>query len=128
MLNFLGNVNLFHGRTEGGTVHLEAVGPGGASAPAGPTTSVSYARPHLLDIDHDEPVGRPHLRAEIAHINAAGAVVKVELVAASGAAVNVELSHERYRQLGLQKGQEVFVGVKNMTVFTPTQRMKGAGI
>ena len=31
--------------------------------------------------------------------------------------MHVEVSQERYRQLGLRKGDEVFVGVKDMQVF-----------
>jgi molybdopterin-binding protein len=45
-------------------------------------------------------------------------VVKVELATPSGGVVHVELSQERYRQLQLQKGSEVFVSVKDMQVFT----------
>ena len=126
---FLGNVNLFHGRVEGSTVHL---GEFSLDAPsdlrADARTAVAYARPHLLDIDHDKPADRPSFRARITHLNAAGAVVKVELVTGAGAVINVEMPHERYRQLGLQKGAEVFVIVNNMKVFAQAHSMLGGGI
>ena len=126
---FLGNVNLFHGRVEGSMVHL---GEFSLDAPSDlqtdARTAVAYVRPHLLDIDHEKPSDRPHFRARITHLNAAGAVVKVELVTGAGAVINVEMSHERYRQLGLQKGAEVFVIVKNMKVFANAQSMLGGGI
>ena len=125
--HFLGNVNLFHGRVEGNKVHL---GEFTLDAPAGMKEStipaVAYARPHLLDIDHQEPKGRPHFRARIERMNPAGAVVKVELTTAAGDVVNVELSHERYRQLDLRKGMDVFVSIKDTKVFT--QSMRGGGI
>ena len=126
---FLGNVNLFHGRIEGSTVHL---GEFSMEAPAGLGTetvpAVAYARPHVLDIDHQAPAGRPHFRATIAHINAAGAIVKIELTTGSGAIVNVEMPHDRYRHLQLRKGAVVFVSVKDMKVFAQAQSTLGGGI
>ena len=125
---FLGNVNLFHGRVEGSQVHLgefsmEAPADMGTNMPA-----VAYARPHLLDIDHQQPSGRPHFRATIAHINAAGAIVKIELTTDAGAVINVEMPHERYRHLQLRKGAAVFVSVKDMKVFTQAHSTLGGGI
>ena len=126
---FLGNVNLFHGRVEGNTVHL---GEFSMDAPAelgkDAAAAVAYARPHLLDIDHHPPSGRPHFQATITHINAAGAVVKIELRAETGAVVNVELPHERYRHLQLRKRARVFVSIKDMKVFTQAQSTLGGGI
>jgi len=126
---FLGNVNLFHGRVEGSQVHL---GEFSMEAPAelGKETipAVAYARPHLLDIDHHPPSGRPHFRATIARINAAGATVKIELTTEGGAVVNVEIPHERYRALKVRKGAAVFVSVKDMKVFTQAHSTSGGGI
>ena len=126
---FLGNVNLFHGRVEGSKVHL---GEFTMDAPAGmgqgAIPAVAYARPHLLDIDHQQPTGRPHFRATIVRMNAAGAVVKIELTSDTGGIINVEIPHERYRQLQLRKGAVVFVSVKDMKVFTQAQSTLGGGI
>ena len=127
--HFLGNVNLFHGRIEGDKVHLAEFSMELPKGSQGDTASaVAYARPHLLDIDHKPPAGRPNFRATITHLNAAGPVVKVELSTAAGAVVNVEMTQERYRILGLQRGAEVYVSVKDMTVFTGTPGTLGAGI
>ena len=142
---FLGNVNLFHGRMEAGTVHVgdftlefplgtppeatsaamlsryfEASGEYCAFQHA--TPAMVFARPHLLEITH-QPTALPHFQATITHLNAAGPVVKVELAMQSGVVVHVELSQERYRQLHLQKGAEVFVSVKTMHVFTEDSGM-----
>ena len=129
--NFLGNVNLFHGRVEGSKVHL-----GDFSMDAPPDMengqsdpgAVVYARPHLLDLDHEPPKNRPHFKAKIVHIHPAGAVVKVELTTDAGNPINAELPHERYRGLGLQKGMTVFVSVRDMKVFSKAQSMLGGGI
>ena len=125
--HFLGNVNLFHGRVEGNKAHL---GEFTLDAPPemGGTSVAAYARPHLLEIDHEEPAGRPHFRARIEHLNPAGAVVKVELVTSSGDPVRVEMPHERYTQLGLKRGMSVFVSIKDMKIFTRPQNIQGAGI
>jgi sulfate transport system ATP-binding protein len=129
VFHFLGNVNLFHGRIEGGTMHAGEFSlelPQGQQAAAG--AAVAYARPHLLDIDHAPTPGRPHFKATIRHINAAGPVVKVELVTGSGGIVNAELPQDRYRILGLQRGAEVYVSVKDMKVFSGPHGTFGAGI
>ncbi len=125
---FLGNVNFFHGRIEGGTVHLADFAVGlPSSAPSGAAAAIAYARPHLLEIDY-EPSSRSHFPATIRHINAAGSVVKVELSTEAGTVVHVELSQERYRLLALQRGAKVFVSVKEMRVFTTPDGVGGEGI
>ncbi|MBI3320076.1 MAG: TOBE-like domain-containing protein, partial [Candidatus Omnitrophica bacterium] len=127
--HFLGNVNLFHGRVEGSKMSLEGFSVDAPSdVPSEALPAVAYARPHLLDIDHEEPHNRPHFRATITHINAAGATVKIELTTSAGGVVNVEMPHERYRHLALRKGIEVFVSVKDLKVFTQAQSMLGGGI
>ena len=126
--HFLGNVNLFRGRVEGGAVHLGEMTvklPEGAHADI--PSAVAYARPHLLEIDH-QPTGRPQFKATVEHIHAAGPVVRVELMTKDGNLLHVELSQERYRQLGLRRTQEVFVSIKDMQVFTSTPTIDGGGI
>ena len=115
---FLGSVNLFHGRVEGNKIHLgEFSTEWSQSSQEHALPAVAYVRPHLLDIDH-RPDGRPQFRGSIAHINAAGSVVKVEVITPAGALVQVEMPQERYRHLRLQKGTQVFVTVKGLKVFT----------
>ena len=67
---FLGNVNLFHGRVDDGQASLHH-----RAAPAGETLpdqdTVVYVRPHFLEI-HRQPNGGSHFRAVIKHINRAG--------------------------------------------------------
>ena len=120
---FLGNVNLFHARVEDGRVHLadSAMRPDEGEP-------VAFARPHLLDIDLQADAARPSMRARVEHINAAGPLAKIELITDNGAILNVELTQERYRQLNLRKGAEVFVRVKDAKVFTTAQSMFGGGI
>ena len=104
--NFLGNVNLFHGRIDGGTTYIHERETG----------HVVYVRPHLLEIDR-QPNGGSHFRARIKHINAAGPLVKVEAVAEWGDPVHIEMSQERFRDLQLIKDEAVFVIPKDVKVF-----------
>jgi len=45
-------------------------------------------------------------------VNPAGPIVRVELESEWGAIVRVDLSQERYRELGLRPGTPVFVAQK----------------
>jgi sulfate transport system ATP-binding protein len=93
VLRFLGNVNLFHGRT--------------------------LVRPHELDID-TERFDPDSVSARITRIQSAGPVVRVELLSEAGDELTVELAHERYRELQLTRGNDVYVRVKE-TVITASQ-------
>jgi sulfate transport system ATP-binding protein len=104
--NFLGNVNLFHGRLEGDKAYINERETG----------HVVYVRPHLLDIDR-QPNGGSHFRARIKHINAAGPLVKVEAVAEWGDPVHIEMSQEKFQDLRLSKDESVFVIPKDVKVF-----------
>jgi len=57
-------------------------------------------------------------RARVEHVNAAGPMVKVDLVAEWGDPVRVEISQERFRELGLAEGAPVFVSPTDLRVFT----------
>jgi len=122
VMNFLGNVNVFHGRVEGGKalfgpLQLEYRDAAGAARPAR-----ALVRPHDLDVD-TAAGGGPHFPAVSQHINAAGPRVKLHLVAASGEVVQVELAPERMAALGLSVGQRVFVNARDVRVFVD----EGAG-
>ena len=73
-------------------------------------------RPHLLDIDF-HPNGAQSFRGTIAHINPAGPVVKIEVASEWGNTVQVNLTPERYNELALKKGMEVYISPKEMKAF-----------
>ena len=118
VMDFLGNVNVFHGRVEGGRALLhgfEVDYPDYQSSEAKPATV--YVRPHELEIDH-RPSDRASLAAQVVRINPAGAAVKVELASRDfGVVLNVVLSQERHAELGLRAGDAVFVYPKRARVF-----------
>jgi sulfate/thiosulfate transport system ATP-binding protein len=104
--NFLGNVNLFHGRID--EEQTTVPDPSGGD--------LVYARPHLLEI-HRESNGAANFRATIKHINSAGPLVKIEAVAEWGEAVQVEMSQEKFRDLQLLKNEAVFIVPRETKVF-----------
>ena len=120
--NFLGNVNLFHSRVEEGKVYL---GDMPIDLPAETVrdskSAMVFVRPHLLEIEHHRN-GGDNFHAKVTHINAAGPLVKVDLVTDWGAPVHVEISHGRYSSLGLKRDDEVFVRPRERRVFVEPQR------
>ena len=109
--NFLGDVNLFHGRIENGQAYLDGKGDG-----ADAQSAMVFVRPHLLEIAH-APDGEHWFKAKVLHINPAGPVVKVELLSEWGDTVQANLAQERYRELSLDKGAEVYVMPRAMKAF-----------
>jgi sulfate transport system ATP-binding protein len=120
--NFLGNVNLFHSRVEEGKVFLGEL-PIDLPAETSPDakSALVFVRPHLLEIEHQRN-GGDNFHAKVTHINAAGPLVKVELVTDWGAPVHVEISHGRYSSLSLKREDEVFVRPRERRVFVEPQR------
>jgi sulfate/thiosulfate transport system ATP-binding protein len=91
---FLGDVNLFHGR--------------------------EYARPHDIEIYREASAGR--LAAQVEHIAPRGAVVRIDLSSAGASGtVEAELSRERSRELGLAAGQVVYIRPRALRVFEETR-------
>ncbi len=117
--NFLGNVNLFHGRIQSGRAQM---GPLDLAAPEpqahweGP--AVAYARPHDMEIKRQLDPLESALQAVVSYISTAGPRVKLELKRCdSGELVEAELSKDRFRELALKIGECVFVKPRNLQVF-----------
>ena len=122
VMDFLGNVNVFHGRVSGGRALLGGLEVAYPDYPHDESKPViAYIRPHELQIDR-LPRGASSLKAEVLRINAAGAVIKVELFAEDfGMPINVELDRERYGDLQLKVRDIVFVFPKRVRMFVDYQ-------
>jgi sulfate transport system ATP-binding protein len=120
VMDFLGNVNVFHGRVENGMAlmgGLELAYPEYAGAES--RSATAYVRPHELDIDR-LPNGKSSLAAKVLQINPAGSVAKVRVVSEEfGIALNVDLNLERYAALQLKMGDTVHVSPRKVRVFVP---------
>lgn len=118
--NFLGNVNLFHGRVNNGKVQIGNIQ---LEAPEylnkKDVKALSYARPHDIEIIRES--GREgFIKASTLFIRAVGPIVNVELKRAdTDEYLEVELSKEVYKELNLKSGEEVYLRPKELKVFIP---------
>jgi sulfate/thiosulfate transport system ATP-binding protein len=119
VMDFLGNVNVFHGRVQNGRA---MVGNWALDYPeyphAEPQAATLYMRPHELDIAR-KPNGVPSLKASVKRINPAGSVARIGLSGEGQNEIQVDLSLDRYAELNLQPGDTVFVLPKKVRVFMP---------
>jgi sulfate transport system ATP-binding protein len=118
VMNFLGSVNLFHGRVHEGEAQLgplAAPAPGLSSAQDAP--AIGYVRPHELDIARHRN-GAPTIEAVIRHITAIGPTVRLELQRSDGGGqIDAELTRERFGELDLKTGEQVHVTPRKLQVF-----------
>lgn len=116
--DFLGNVNLFRGRLNQGQVQLGSISVAAPEYAATEETAVvSYVRPHNLQIERtgQEP---NFFQARILYLRAVGPTVFLELQREdTKELVEAELTQERYRELNLQQGEQVYVKPKDLKIF-----------
>ena len=107
VLNFLGNVNLFHGR-----LHQTVGGQQDAAE-----QSVAYVRSHDIEIDRSR-LDATSLSAEIKHIQKLGPAVRITLaIEGNKEFIEAELTRDIFQGLGLQQGESVFVRPRQVRVF-----------
>jgi sulfate transport system ATP-binding protein len=120
VMDFLGNVNKLPVRVEGGRALLGDTGT--VELPAklfgnGPGRTDAYIRPHELDLSRSAEGGNC-LLGKVVHINPAGSVVKVRLLAEDfGLMLNVDLTPDRYKSLALKPDDTVYVTPKSARIF-----------
>ena len=114
VLQFLGDVNLFHGRTGPADLAAELVNEEDASL-------VSYVRPHELDV-----LGAPSggsWPVTLSQVLTLGPVTRLEFKREGGDFVDVELPRARWHQvrqsLGLVVGSTAYLQPRRVTRFTP---------
>jgi sulfate transport system ATP-binding protein len=121
VMNFLGQVNQFHGRVEGGKIHFATLcldSPHGSVS--APQQVRVFVRPHDLEIETHQN-GHPAFPAVITRVHSAGPNVRVELRAASGELLQAEMPQDRYRNLEVGVESRVFVSPRTVKVFGPRQ-------
>jgi sulfate transport system ATP-binding protein len=120
VLDFLGNVNVFHGRVENGMAMLGGMHFAYPEYPhAESRDATAYVRPHELILER-APFGASSLEVKVIQVNPAGSVAKVRVHSeAFGLTLNVDLNLERYRELRLVPGDNVYVSPRNVRVFLP---------
>ncbi|HVX67891.1 MAG TPA: TOBE-like domain-containing protein [Bryobacteraceae bacterium] len=118
VLDFLGNVNLFHGRIERGkAVFGPLVVEQPLAAAADGHSARLFVRPHDMDIN-TERNGQLSMRARVVRVRAAGPQVRVELHAETGEALTAEMSHAQFRDKPVHPGDQVWVSLRDAHIFT----------
>ena len=117
--DFLGNVNLFSGRIREGSVVIgETEFVVEETAGETETDAVAFVRPHDIRITR-EPSGQKTFAARIVRCNAAGPLANLELERVDGhGQFTAQLSKEEFVQLQLKAGEQVFVELKNVKIFS----------
>ncbi|MDI9850173.1 TOBE-like domain-containing protein [Rhodoblastus sp. 17X3] len=91
VFKFLGNYNVFHGRSGAG----------------------AFVRPHDIAIFRTEDGERPDAqRGVVWHIGFGGPVVKIELQSDDRNRIDVELTAQAYRDLNLKRGEKVWFAAR----------------
>ena len=121
VMDFLGNVNVFHGRVQNGRASLGTMEVDYPEYPHQESRAATmYVRPHELEIDRTPNGSAGSLKAQVERINRAGSIAKVYLRSADfGLGLNVEISPERYVELALKTGDMVYVSPRKVRVFVP---------
>jgi sulfate transport system ATP-binding protein len=117
MMQFLGEVNAFHGRVDAGTVQvgpLELPYPGGRAQQVG--EAHVFVRPYDVTID-TKTNGLPAIEARVERLHSAGALVRVELVTSADQRLTSEISQERFATMNLAPGCHVYVRPRHIRVF-----------
>jgi len=117
---FLGKVNLFHGRLHRGRASiggLEIDAPEHIEAEELP--AVAYVRPHDIHVDR---VGNADgaIAVQVSHVLALGPIVRLELMredSENKELIEVEISKERFRELQLTRGDQVFIKPSRFDLF-----------
>jgi sulfate/thiosulfate transport system ATP-binding protein len=116
--NFLGNVNLFHGRIDSGRARIGALDvelPENVSGGDGPARG--YARPYEMNVTR-ESKDTSAIRATLLHVYGVGPIVKLELQSSdTGTLLEAELGRWQFAELELKLGDVVYVSPRNLRVF-----------
>lgn len=120
VMDFLGNVNVFHGRVHNGVAHFGPMTVSlGTNGPANASDIKGYARPHELEITRT-PLNDSSVAARVQHVVSNGRVAKVELFSEElGLPLQIETTKEHLQSLAIALGELVYVRPKQVRVFVP---------
>jgi sulfate transport system ATP-binding protein len=117
VVNFLGQVNIFHGRVQDGKALL---GPLALEYPEHPhteaRTAAGYSRPHELAVSRTDE-GGGGLWAVVTDVRVAGAIVKMEVMDEERRPIQIELGREQYEAIRAIIGERVYVKPWKVRVF-----------
>jgi sulfate transport system ATP-binding protein len=113
--NFIGRVNVFHGRLESGKAWFGPVVVDHPTPENGTTKAEGYARPHELEVTREDVGGG--LWAVLRHASPAGAAVRIDLIDTEGRLLHAEVARELFDSLDVRQGERVYVRPRRLRVF-----------
>jgi sulfate transport system ATP-binding protein len=118
VLNFLGNVNLFHCRSRQMPDRPDdKVSAVMGNDETGDSTVVGYVRTHELDLER-QPLDYTSIEAKVLNIHVIGPVVRISLaIEESQQTLEAELTRDVFQNLNLQKNERIFVRPRHIRVF-----------
>ncbi len=123
VIDFLGQVNVFHGRVEGGRAFWHGIPIDFPEYPHAQSREAKvYLRPHELDIDRPGIPGQEtrSLPASVLRVTPGGAVTRVACrTAAGGEELYVDVPTDKARGLALLPGERVAITPRKARVFLP---------
>lgn len=122
VLNFLGNVNLFHCRSHQlPDKQADSVSVRTGHDATNDTKVMGYVRTHDLALER-QPVDHTSQEARVLHIHTIGPVVRVSLaIVGSRETLEAELTRDVFQNLALQKNEHIFVRPRHVRVFDDYQ-------
>jgi sulfate transport system ATP-binding protein len=119
---FLGNVNQFNshvheGEAKIGNLELKLANHQTTQNSEG----LAFVRPHDIEIEKQPRKNQAGFTAVVSYVHAIGPLVRVELQRSGEKdLIEAELTQERYRELAISQGENVFIYPRNVRVFLNT--------
>ena len=119
---FLGNVNQFNshvheGEAKIGNLELKLANHQTTQNSEG----LAFVRPHDIEIEKQPRKNQAGFTAVVSYVHAIGPLVRVELQRSGEKdLIEAELTQERYRELAISHGENVFIYPRNVRVFLNT--------
>ena len=115
VMGFLGSVNMFHGRVEGGRAHFGPLSVDYPEHEAPPPEAQGFARPYELELGRE--AAGDGFWATLRHVNPAGAVIKLELEDGETRLVQVETTRDQFEALHPKAGEQLYVKPRQVRIF-----------
>ena len=116
---FLGNVNQFpshvhDGKARIGNIELKL----NAHHATQNTPALAFVRPHDIEISKEARTNQAGFEAVVSYIHAIGPLVRLELTRVDQTElIEAELTQERFRELAIEQGENVFIYPRNVRIF-----------
>ncbi|MFA7236085.1 MAG: sulfate ABC transporter ATP-binding protein [Phycisphaeraceae bacterium] len=117
VMNFLGEVNRFHGRIEQGLVlvgNLRLQTEGIAANQSGQASI--FVRPHELEVA-TRSNGKPSFVAVVTHIHSAGPIVRLEARTTDGQILHVVVGQDQFQEMDIRQNSNVYLSPRSVRIF-----------